>query len=132
MINKNEHLNEKAAWYYAWGNFLSVLSTLFGIVPAVMGFMSNNSELCYQGLNFFIVSFALIMALRSGYFLSDRTLKRGWKHWLEINEDKIKKTDKITVLLMVLVFIFLIARDFYGVNKGFISIANSVLSGIFA
>ena len=132
MINKNEHLDEKATWYYAWGNFLAVLSTLFGIVPAVMGLLSNNSELCYQGLNFFVVSFALIMALRSGYFLSDRTLKRGWKHWLEINKDKIKKTDKITVFLMILVFAFLIARDFYGINNGFVSIASSILSNIFA
>ena len=119
MKNKNASLNEKASWYYAWGNFLAALCTLFGIAPAVMGFISNKSDLLYQGLNFFVVSFALIMALRSGYLLSDRELKKGWSHWLEVNQNKIKKTDKITGIIIIAIFTLLIIRDFYDVNDTF-------------
>ena len=125
---RNKNLDEKSSWYYAWGNFLAALCTLFGIVPAVIGLISNKLDLFYQGLNFFVVSFALIMALRSGYLLSDRDLKKGWSHWLERNEDKVKKTDKVTGLIIVLIFIVLIIRDFYGINDRFIPILNDVLS----
>lgn len=124
---KNKILDEKASWYYAWGNFLAALCVLFGIVPAVLGLLSNKLDLLYQGLNFFIVSFALIMALRSGYLLNDRDLKRGWIHWLETNEDKVKKTDKVTGLIIILIFITLIIRDFYGINSGFVPILKSTL-----
>lgn len=104
MKNKNASLDEKASWYYACGNLLAALCALFGIVPALIGLISNQLDLLYQGLNFFVVSFALIMALRSGYLLSDRDLKKGWSHWLEINEDKVKKTDKLTGLIIILIF----------------------------
>lgn len=128
MKSRNEDLDEKASWYYATANMLAALTTLFGIVPAVMGFMSNELELCYQGLNFFVVSFALMMALRSGYFLSDRSLKKGWNHWLKRNEDKIKKTDRITVYIMTLTVVYLFYRDFYGINDGLIPIIKDVLT----
>jgi len=124
---KNKNLDEKAAWYYACGNFLAALCTLFGIVPAVLGLLSNKLDLFYQGLNFFVVSFALIMAFRSGYLLSDRDLKRGWSHWLERNEDKVKKTDKVTGLIIFLILIVLIIRDFYGINGGFVSILKNAI-----
>lgn len=124
---KDNNLDEKASWYYAWGNFLAALCALFGIVPAVIGLLSNKLDLFYQGLNFFVVSFALIMALRSGYLLSDRDLKKGWSHWLERNEDKVKKTDKVTGLVVILIFTVLIIRDFYGINGEFISIFNDAL-----
>ena len=124
---KNKKLDEKASWYYAWGNFLAALCALFGIVPAVLGLLSNKLDLFYQGLNFFVVSFALIMALRSGYLLSDRELKKGWSHWLESNENKVKKTDKVTVLIIVLIFVVLITRDFYGINSGFPPILKNIL-----
>ena len=126
-IMKNKKLDEKAAWYYAWGNFLAALCALFGIVPAVLGLLSNKLDLFYQGLNFFVVSFALIMALRSGYLLSDRELKRGWSHWLESNENKVKKTDKVTGLIIILIFIVLITRDFYGINGGFVPMLKNAL-----
>nr|QJS05226.1 hypothetical protein [Psychrobacter sp.] len=124
---KNKKLDAKAAWYYAWGNFLAALCALFGIVPAVLGLLSNKLDLFYQGLNFFVVSFALIMALRSGYLLSDRDLKKGWSYWLERNEDKIEKTDKATLWIIVLIFIVLIIRDFYGINSGFVLILKNTL-----
>lgn len=124
---KNKNLDEKASWYYAWGNFLAALCALFGIVPAVIGLISNKLDLFYQGLNFFVVSFALIMALRSGYFLSDRDLKKGWSHWLERNEDKVKKTDKLTGLIIVSIFLALIIRDFYGINDSFMPVFNDAL-----
>lgn len=125
---KNNNLDEKASWYYAWGNFLAALCVLFGIVPAVLGLLSNKLELFYQGINFFVVSFALIMALRSGYLLSDRDLKKGWKHWLAMNEDKVKKTDKITGLAIIVVFIALILRDFYHINSTFTPILSNAVS----
>ncbi|MDE4456186.1 hypothetical protein [Psychrobacter sp. DAB_AL62B] len=117
MSYKSKDLNEKALWYYSWGNFLAVLCTIFGIVPAVLGFIVNELELFYQGLNFFVISFALLMALRSGYLVSDRMLMKGWKHWLELNKDKTRKIDTITCLVMILVFILLALRDFYGINQ---------------
>jgi len=125
---KNKNLDEKSSWYYAWGNFLAALCALFGIVPAVIGLISNKIDLFYQGINFFVVSFALIMALRSGYLLSDRDLKKGWSHWLERNEDKVKRTDKVTGLIIILIFVSLIIRDFYGINDRFIPILNNALS----
>lgn len=125
---KNKNLDEKSSWYYAWGNFLAALCALFGIVPSVIGLISNKLDLFYQGINFFVVSFALIMALRSGYLLSDRDLKKGWSHWLERNEDKVKRTDKVTGLIIILIFVSLIIRDFYGINDRFIPILNDALS----
>lgn len=124
---KNKKLDEKASWYYASANFLAALCVLFGIVPAVIGLLSNKLDLFYQGLNFFVVSFALIIALRSGYLLSDRDLKKGWAHWLESNEDKVKKTDKVTGLIIILTFITLIIRDFYGISGGLVPILKSAL-----
>lgn len=128
MKSRNEDLDEKASWYYARGNFLAALCALFGIVPAIIGLISNKLDLFYQGLNFFVVSFALIIALRGGYLLSDSTLKKGWGHWLERNEDKIKQTDKLTGLIIILIFIVLIIRDFYGINDDFIHRLNDVIS----
>ena len=67
------------------------------------------------------------MALRSGYLLSDRDLKKGWSHWLERNKDKVRKTDKVTGVIIILIFIALIIRDFYGINGGFVPILKKAL-----
>lgn len=117
---KNKSLDEKASWYYGCGNFLAALCMLFGAIPAFIGLIINKIDLFYQGINFFVVSFALIMALRSGYLLSDRDLKKGWSYWLEKHEGRVKKIDKVTILIMVVIFIILMIRDFYGINvRGF-------------
>lgn len=106
-------LNRKAASYNLGANILTFVFITFGFVPSVVGLSQLNIELTYRGINFCVISFALLLAYRSGYFLSDRELKKNWIYWLKANKKKVAIDNWITVFSTFFMSLILYLNGFF-------------------
>lgn len=89
---------------------LTVLLLVFGVAPAFIGLVIFNLNLTYRGLNFLIISCALLLAMRTGYLSTNRDY---WSNWRTKNTKLLDSLSSLTCIVSITLTAFLLYKGFY-------------------
>lgn len=106
-------MNEKKFKSYIYDFTIDIFTALFlifGVNTVIIGAIEVNVELTYRGLNFTVISCALMLTMKKGYLSSNNDY---WNEWRNRNKTYINIKSVLVVIVCFIIMRLLLSKGFY-------------------